>query len=281
MRIGNAEITVVSDGVFRVDGGAVFGVVPKAIWSTLRQPDRKNRVELGLNCLLVRSGDKRILVDTGIGTKPDRNTRANYRMRAGKLVENLAFHGVSPEDVDLVILTHLHFDHAGGCTRYGRGGSEPTPVFSKATHLVQRADWEEASATNERTRAAYNPQDFLPLEQSGQLELLDGDTEVLPGLWARQSGGHTSGHQCILLESDGERAACLGDVLPTPNHLPLNYITSFDLYPQDSVTAKRRLLEEAEKDNWLLVFGHGVDTVAGRVTRNHDGRLTLAPEKIE
>ena len=167
MRLGSAEISIVSDGVFRVDGAAVFGVVPKTIWSELRQPDRKNRVELGLNCMLIRSGDKCVLVDTGIGTKPDRNMRSNYGMRAGKLVENLALRGVRPEDVDLVILTHLHFDHAGGCTRYGRGGSAATPVFPKATHLVQRADWEEASTTNERTRAAYNPHDFAPLEQSG------------------------------------------------------------------------------------------------------------------
>ncbi|MDE2938408.1 MAG: MBL fold metallo-hydrolase [Chloroflexota bacterium] len=280
MRLGSAEISIVSDGVFRVDGGTVFGVVPKTIWSELRQPDRKNRVELGLNCMLIRSGGKCVLADTGIGTKPDRNMRAIYGMRAGKLVENLALQGVRPEDVDLVILTHLHFDHAGGCTRYGRGGSDATPVFPKATHLVQRADWEEASATNERTRAAYNPHDFVPLEQSGQLELLDGDTEVLPGLWARRTGGHTAGHQYTLLESEGEGAACFGDVLPTRDHLPLNYLTSFDLYPQDSVAAKRHLLEEAEGKNWLLVFGHGVEHVAGRLTRNETGRLTLTPEEI-
>ena len=281
MRLGSAEISVISDGVFRVDGGAVFGVVPKAIWGGLRQPDRKNRVELGLNCLLIRSGGKRVLVDTGIGSKPDRNMRANYGMRAGKLLENLAQQGLTPGDIDLVILTHLHFDHAGGCTRYGRGGSEPTPVFPKATHLVQRADWDEASATNERTRAAYNTHDFMPLERTEQLELLDGDTEVLPGLWARRTGGHTAGHQYTFLESGGERAACLGDVLPTPDHLPLNYITSFDLYPQDSVTAKRQLLEEAERNNWLLVFGHGVEPVAGRLTRNDAGRLILSPEEID
>ncbi len=281
MRLGRAELSVVSDGVFRVDGGAVFGVVPKAIWSRLRQPDRKNRVELGLNCLLIRLGDKTALVDTGVGTKADRKMRENYGMRAGKLVENLAQQGVQPEEIDLVILTHLHFDHAGGCTRYARGGSDATPVFPRATHLVQRADWQEANATNERTGPAYNPLDFTPLEQSGQLELLDGDTELLPGLWARRTGGHTAGHQYSLLESEGERAACLGDVLPTPDHLPLNYLTSFDLYPQDTVEAKRRLLDEAEQNNWLLVFGHGVEPVAGRLTRNEAGRLTLAPEEIQ
>lgn len=281
MRLGSADISVVSDGVFRVDGGAVFGVVPKAIWSGLRQPDRKNRIELGLNCLLIRSGDQTVLVDTGVGTKPDRNMRANYGMRAGKLVENLALQGVRPEDVDLVILTHLHFDHAGGCTRFGRGGSEPIPVFPRATHLVQRADWQEATVTNERTRSAYNPQDFTSLELSGQLELLDGDTELLPGLWVRITGGHTAGHQCVLLESEGVRAACFGDVMPTPDHLPLNYLTSFDLYPQESVESKRALLEEAERNNWLLVFGHGVEPVAGRLTRNDDGRLTLSPEEID
>ena len=281
MRLGSAELNIVSDGVFRMDGGALFGVVPKAIWGRLRPPDRKNRVELGLNCLLIRAGGKTVLVDTGVGTKHSRRTRTIYNMRAGKLVENLAGQGVQPDDIDLVILTHLHFDHVGGCTRYRRGGEEPLPVFPKATHLVQRADWQEATETNERTAPAYNPDDFMPLQRAGQLELLDGDTELLPGLWVRQTGGHTAGHQLAYLESGGEKAACLGDVAPTPYHLPLNYLTSFDLYPLDSVAAKQRWLTAAEGERWLLIFGHATTPAAGRLTRDDRGRLALLPEAVE
>ena len=281
MQIGSAELKIVSDGVFRMDGGAFFGVAPKAIWSGLRKPDRKNRVELGLNCLLIQYAGKTVLVDTGLGNKHSSHARAIYGMRAGKLVENLAQHGVKPEDIDLVVLSHLHFDHVGGCTSYRRGSSEATPVFPRAAHLVQRADWREATETNERTAPTYNPVDFMPLEQARQLELLDGDTELLPGLWARRTGGHTAGHQFTFLESEGEKAACFGDVVPTSDHLPLNYITSFDLYPQESVEAKKRLLEEAERENWLLIFGHGVERVTGRLTRDERGRFALAPEAVE
>ena len=281
MRVGSAELTIVSDGVFRMDGGALFGVVPKTIWSRLRTPDRRNRIELGLNCLLIRAGDKTVLMDTGVGTKHSRRTKTIYRMRAGMLVDNLARQGVQPDDIDLVILSHLHFDHVGGCTRYRRGSQEAVPVFPKATHLVQRADWQEATETNERTAPAYNPADFIPLEQAGQLELLDGDTELAPGLWVRRTGGHTAGHQFTYLESDGEKAACFGDIVPTPDHLPLNYVTSFDLYPQQSVEAKQRWLEPAEAENWLLVFGHATTPAAGRLTRNERGRLALIPEEVE
>ncbi len=281
MRLGNFELNVVSDGVFRMNGGTVFGVVPKTIWGRLRPPDRKNRVELGLNCLLIRANGKTVLVDTGLGAKHSPHVKNIYGMRAGKLVRNLAQRGVKPRDIDLVILTHLHFDHVGGCTRNVRDRPDPAPVFPRAIHLVQRTDWQEANETNERTRPAYNPDDFIPLEQAGQLELLDGDAEVLPGLWARRIGGHTAGHQFIYLESAGEKAACFGDVVPTPEHLPLNYLTAFDLYPQESVAAKRQWLERAEGENWLLVFGHGTAPVAGRLIRNDRGRLAILPEAVE
>ena len=281
MRLGSSELQVVSDGAMRMDGGAMFGVVPKAVWSRRHTPDRKNRILVGLNCLLIRHGEKTVLVDAGAGTKFDRQTRAIYGMRAGRLVANLARHGVGPGDIDLVVLTHLHFDHVGGCTRYRRGAAEAVPVFPGATHLAQRAEWDEATHTNERTRTAYNVDDFAPLEESGQLELLDGDAELLPGLWVRHTGGHTAGHQLVYLESDGEKAACFGDIIPTADHLPPTYITAIDLYPMDTLAAKRRWLAIAEQENWLLVFGHGVTSVSGRLARDDRGRLTLAPESVE
>lgn len=281
MRLGSSELQVVSDGAMRMDGGAMFGVVPKTVWSRRHTPDRKNRIQVGLNCLLIRHGGKTVLVDAGAGTKFDRQTRSIYGMRAGKLIGNLAQHGVGPNDVDLVVLTHLHFDHVGGCTRYRRGTTQAVPVFPGATHLAQRADWKEATHTNERTRTAYNVDDFAPLDESQQLELLDGDAELLPGLWVRHTGGHTAGHQMVYVESGGQKVACFGDIIPTADHLPPTYITAIDLYPMDTLAAKRRWLPIAEQENWLLVFGHGVSSVSGRLTRNERGRLTLAPETVD
>lgn len=279
MQLGNAQLTLVSDGTIRMDGGTMFGVVPKVIWGRAGPADRRNRVEMGLNCLLIRTAGKNVLVDTGVGAKHSQKVRAIYHMRAGQLVPNLARVGLAPTDIDLVVLTHLHFDHAGGCTRRDRNG-DLKPVFPKATYLVQRQDWQEATQTNERTRPAYLPEDFLPLEAAQQLELLDGDTELLPGLWVRRTGGHTAGHQMVYIESAGERAACLGDVLPMPQHLPVHYMTAFDMYPLETLDAKRRWLNQAEQENWLLVFGHGTDQKAGYLTRQ-EGRLSITPCEIE
>ncbi len=279
MRFGSAEIQLISDGSFRVDGGAVFGGVPKAIWSKLVPVDSKNRVELGLNCLLIRSGGKNVLVDTGLGSKHNRKQRSTFQMQAGNLIARLSQAGLRPDDIDLVVLTHLHFDHAGGCTRYSPGGS-PVPNFPKAAHLVQRQDWVEATETNDRTRRAYLPDDFLPLDNTRQLELLDGDTELLPGLWARRTGGHTAGHQVVCIESDGERAACLGDLIPIPQHLPAHYATACDLYPLETLQAKRSLLAQAENDRWLLIFGHGAAQKSGYLRRD-DRRWVLDPCPLE
>ena len=275
MRLGDAELQLVSDGTFRMDGGSIFGVVPKTVWRQWVSADRQNRVELGLNCLLVKSNGKNILIDTGLGSKHGPRRRSLFAMRAGNLPANLARAGLQPHDIDLVALTHLHFDHAGGCTRYNNQGSLE-PVFPRATYLVQRLDWEEATKTNERTRAAYLPEDFIPLSDARQLELLDGDTELLPGLWVRHTGGHTAGHQMAFIESNGEKAACFGDLVPQPHHLPAHYMTAYDLFPLDTLHAKRHWLAKAADENWLVFFGHGTAQKAGRIT-SLDGRFTLRP----
>lgn len=279
MRLGNATLNIASDGRIRMDGGSMFGVVPKVIWNRARAADRKNRIDLALNCLLIRFHGKKVLVDTGVGTKHQQKIKNIYAMQGGKLPGSLASQGLAPEEINLVVLTHLHFDHAGGCTRYNRRG-QLEPVFTKATYLVQRADWTEATQTNERTRPAYLPQDFVPLESAKQLELVDGDTEILPGLWVRRTGGHTAGHQMVYVESEGQRAACFGDLLPTPQHLPVHYLTAFDTSPLETIEAKRNWLRQAEKEGWLLVFGHGMEQKAGYLTR-HDGRLALVPRELE
>ncbi|MFQ5861168.1 MAG: MBL fold metallo-hydrolase [Dehalococcoidia bacterium] len=278
MKLGNVELHLVSDGAIHLDGGTLFGIVPKTLWRAKAPPDRKNRVTIGLNCLLIRSGGKNILVDTGVGTKHPRQRRAIYAMAAGALTEALRQRGLAPDEIDLVVMTHLHFDHAGGCTRLDAQG-HPIPTFPRATYLIQRRDWEEATHTNERTRAAYLPEDFLPLEERGQLALLDGDQEITPGVWVQATGGHTSGHQMVLIDSGEQRAACGGDILPTPHHLPPHYTTAWDLFPLDTVRRKRELLAQAEREGWLLLFGHGLETCAGYLTREGE-RLILKPASL-
>ena len=278
MRVGNVEFSFVSDGTIRLDGGALYGVVPKVIWSTLTPPDRRNQVSVGLNCLLVRAGGKNIVVDTGVGNKHTPQRKRSSATKAGGLVSDLKAHGLGVEDIDTVALTHLHFDHAGGCTRRGYG-EKAVPTFPKATYLIQRKDWYEATHTSERTEAAYRPEDFVPLEESRQLELLDGDTEIAPDVWLKITGGHTSGHQMLFIESGDQRVAYLGDVLPTHHHLPLTYITAWDMYPLDTLERKRDLLDQAESEGWLLLFSHGVALRAGYATRV-DGRLSLTPKEM-
>ena len=273
MKVDKVALSLVSDGQIRLDDGSMCGVVPKTLWRRFATPDRKNRVTIGLNCFLIRTRGKNILLDTGVGTKHPLRRRRLFAMDGGRLLAELKEHGVGPQDIHRVALTHLHFDHAGGCTVSGAGGTS-VPTFPRATYLVQRRDWEEATNTNERTRPAYLPEDFLPLEQHGQLQLIDGDVEVAPGVWLRRTGGHTAGHQILFIESEGERAACLGDVFPTHHHLHPHYISAYDSYPMDTVDSKRRLLAQAEAESWLLYFGHGVAEKAGYLERRN-GRLSL------
>ena len=278
VRLGRVELQVVSDGTVRLDGGNVFGVVPRALWGRWVRPDRRNRVTIALNCLLLRVDGKNILLDTGVGTKHPPRRRAIYAMRGGHLPRALASLGLGPEDIHVVALTHLHFDHAGGCTRRDRRG-RLAPVFPRARYLVQRGDWEEATETNERTRAAYYPEDFLPLHDAGLVELVEGDVEVAPGVWLRHTGGHTRGHQALQVQVEGHTAICLGDVLPSPLHLPVHYAMAWDLYPLDTLRAKRHFLPRAAEEGWLVLFGHGLETRAGRITPQGD-RFQLHPVEL-
>ena len=278
MKVGNIDLHLVSDGQVSLDGGSLFGVVPRSIWRNLATADRKNRVALGLNCLLIRTNGKNVLVDTGAGAKHPPRRRALFGMAAGKLLNGLKEHGLAADDIDLVVLTHLHFDHAGGCTRLGPKG-RLTPTFPRARYIVQQRDWAEATYTNDRTRPAYLPDDFLPLQEHGLLDLVDGEADIAPGVRVRRTGGHTAGHQMVLVESEGQRVACLGDVFPTHHHLRPHWVTAWDGYPMDTVAAKRDLLTQAEREGWRLLFGHGVQQRAGRLVR-HEGRLSLEPLEV-
>ena len=278
MKIGNIDVHVISDGQVRLDGGSLFGVVPRTLWRNLTATDRKNRVSLGLNSLLVRSGGKNVLIDTGVGTKHPQRRRALFAMVAGRLLQGLKQHGLDASDIDTVVLTHLHFDHAGGATRLVRGKLLPT--FPKARYIVQQRDWAEATCTNDRTRPAYFPEDFIPLQDHGSLELVDGEADIAPGVRVHRTGGHTAGHQMVLVHSEGQHLACLGDVFPTHHHLRPHWITAWDGYPMETVAAKRDLLTQAEREKWLLLFGHGTQQKAGRLVRR-DNQLSLEPASLD
>ncbi len=276
MQLGNATIEMLSDGEMRFDGGAFFGVVPRILWERLMPPDERNRVTVGLNCPLIRMGGKNIIIDTGLGAKHPEKRQSNFAMQAGRLVSSLKAHGLEPKDIDYVILSHLHFDHAGGATH--RTATETLAVtFPRAQHLAQREDWEEATHPNERNAAGYYEEDIEPLRRANQVELLDGDREILPGIWCKKTGGHTAGHQIVTIEVAGRKACFFGDLIPTVAHLPLPYSQGFDLYPVDVLNQKRVLLDQALKEQWLVIFDHEREQKAGYLEPRGDGRLKLKP----
>ncbi|MBI4376797.1 MAG: MBL fold metallo-hydrolase [Elusimicrobia bacterium] len=261
MKFGRFELFPLSDGFFRLDGGAMFGTVPKTLWCRHEPADEHNRIPLCLGSLLIKTPKGRhVLVDTGLSSKYERNAKFNdiYRVeRRVTLRDELKGLGLLPGDVDLVINTHLHFDHAGGDTEYSDEG-KAVPAFEKARYLMQKEEWEDANHPHERNKASYMEENFAPLQDYRRLELVSGDYEIEPGLKVLRSGGHTRGHQCVMVESEGETAVFLGDLIPTSSHLPLPYVMGYDLYPLDTLEAKRSLLAEAREKNWTLIFQHDV-----------------------
>ena len=207
----------------KMDAGVLFGVVPKTLWQRKVKTDRRNRLTMGLNCMLIQANGRNILVDTGVGKKEPDRLKDIFGLSAGKLLRRLKEHGVGPRDIDMVILSHLHFDHVGGCTRFNSKG-EAVPTFPKAKYLVQRRDWDEATHPNERTKAAYHVDDFEPLLFNKQLELLDGDTEIEKGVDAVLTGGHSAGHQIVMAGTNQRKAVILGDLdrHPPPHPLALH-----------------------------------------------------------
>ena len=275
MKLGNFEHYPLSDGSFRLDGGAMFGVVPKVLWERCCMADELNRIPLSLTCLLIRAHDKNILVDTGLGSKEDPAFKEMFAVdRRLSLDLSLKRHGLSREDIHLVINTHLHFDHAGGNT-ITNGGGTLSPAFPKARYVVQRGEYEDAVRANERTRASYRRANFTPIEDLHRWELLDGDTELLPGITAVLTQGHTRYHQGIKIESEGQAAFYLGDLIPTVCHLPLPYIMGYDLYPIQTLETKRWVLDRAFEEKWLLLFEHDPVVQAGRVRQHSDGKYFL------
>ena len=256
MRFGDFELYIVRDGFIRLDGGLMFGIVPKVLWEKTNPPDERNRILLSLHCLLIKTPKYNILVDTGAGDKNDKKFCEVYGIeRRPTLVESLREHGLSPEDIDIVINTHLHFDHAGGDTTLKDGKIIPT--FPSAKYIVSKEEWENASNPNERTRASYHQEDFKPLFNFNRIEFVSGEKiEVEPGIFLWRTGGHTEYHQCVRIESQGQIALFLADLIPTVSHLSYPYIAGIDLYPLETLERKKEILPKALEERWLLIFEH-------------------------
>jgi len=279
MKLGAFEIYPVTDGRFRLDGGAMFGVVPRVLWEKCCPADELNRIQLALNPLLIRAHGKNILVDTGLGNKLDIKVQDMFAVdRTPPLYDSLKEHGLAAEDIHMVINTHLHFDHAGGNTAQ-HNGRGVIPAFPKATYFVQQGEYEDAVLANERTKASYRQENFAPIAQVHQWEFLKGDTELLPGLSVMVTHGHTAHHQAVKIESEGRVALYLGDLIPTVSHLPLPYIMGYDLYPLQTLETKRKVLDRAFQEKWLLIFEHDPRVQMGYVKKDVEGKYYLEEVK--
>ncbi|MDO8616745.1 MAG: MBL fold metallo-hydrolase [Dehalococcoidia bacterium] len=264
-RIGDLELLVVSDGVMRQDAGAVFGLVPRIMWEPYAGPlDEQYRMALGLNSLLVRAHGKTILIDTGTGAKGSRAPGAVSTESSGKLLANLAAGGIRPEDIDIVVNTHLHFDHAGGNTRTEAG--RPVPAFPRARYLIQKGEWEAATHPNERTRGTYLAENIEPLADARQVEQVQGEVQVVPGVRLTPAPGHTEDHCIVELESGGDYAIYVGELAQHPVMLErLAWISAFDVLPLVSLETKRRLTEKAIEKRATLISVHAAYPGLGRL----------------
>jgi glyoxylase-like metal-dependent hydrolase (beta-lactamase superfamily II) len=275
MRFGDIEVHYLDGGAFRLDGGSMFGVVPKVIWEKQSPPNDKNRIRMRANSLLVRAHNKNIIVETGNGTKWEAKQRAIYCVQDGDpLIESLASLGVKPEDIDLVINTHLHFDHAGGNTRMIRDRVEPT--FPRARYVVQRGELEHAMNPTERDRASYFPDNYGPISNLGLWDLVEGDLEILPGIAVARVPGHNADMQAVTITGGGKTLVFVADLLPTRHHIPLPWIMAYDLYPLQTLETKRLWVPRIVFGGWVVVFGHDPD-IAAATLHERAGKIEIEP----
>ncbi|HEX7242897.1 MAG TPA: MBL fold metallo-hydrolase [Longimicrobiaceae bacterium] len=283
--LGDFRIHALEAGVQRLDGGAMFGVVPKPLWERRIPADERNRIPLALRCLLVETPGELVLIETGLGNKEGEKFLDIYGVEnaaspgsgsADRLQEAIRRAGFAPEDVSVVVNTHLHFDHAGGNTFRDAEG-EVRLSFPNARYHVQRGEWEWAHLANERTQASYLPYNYEPVMEAGRLELVQGAVEIVPGISTLPTPGHCPFHQSVLVRSGGETACFLADVVPTMAHLPLPWIMGYDVEPLVTLESKRGLLRRAVDERWLLVSTHDPTTQWGYAEADGKG-VALRPE---
>jgi len=274
-KVGDLTVHAIQAGGQRLDGGAMFGVVPKPLWERRIPSDERNRIQLGMRCLLIEHPSGLVLVDTGAGNKEDQKFKDIYGIEnegadgRTSLEDGLKQLNVTPADVAIVINTHLHFDHAGGNTYHDASGAVQLS-FPKARYIVKKGEYDYATHPNERTAASYFERNYMPVVRSHQFEFVVREKEIVKGIRVIPTPGHTPFHQSVLIDSGGERAFFLADMCPTASHLPLPWIMGYDVEPLVTLETKRRIFRQAEEEEWLLIFEHDATTAWGRI--EHDGK---------
>jgi glyoxylase-like metal-dependent hydrolase (beta-lactamase superfamily II) len=277
--LGDLELISLTDGLFRVDGGSMFGSVPKALWEKTMPADARNRITLAVRPLVVR-GMRTMIIDAGLGDKEDEAFQDRYGVeRARSLDQTLADAGIAPDEIDIVLASHLHFDHAGGFTVRDASG-RVRPRFPRAQYVVRRGEWEDATHPHQRNRACYLADNYVPLAAAGVLQLVDDDQTIMPGVKVRRTGGHTTHHQMIVIESRGRTAVFVADLMPTTAHLPDAWIAGLDLYPMDTLAAKAQLAKEAIEKEILVFFEHDPAVVAGHIREDENGKRRVVPALV-
>ena len=271
LTLGDFELTAFSDGTYPLDGGALFGVVPKVMWSRKVAADANNHVTVGLNSVLVRTGKQNVLVETGMGNKlSDRMIR--FYGQPAKLLENLAGGGIAPEDIDIVINTHLHFDHCGWNTIRDKDG-KIGPTFPRAKYYAPEGEWQYSRRPSERDLISYIPDNYDPLVKSGQMTLLKGGEEIVPGISVKTFPGHTASMQGVIITSGGKTACYISDLIPTTAHLDIAWGMSFDLYPLQTVESKKFYYSQSMPEKWLTIFTHDAETPWAYVEKDEQGKM--------
>jgi methylmalonyl-CoA epimerase len=269
--LGNFELITLADGFFALDGGAMFGTVPRVLWEKRLPPDDANRIPLSMRPLVVRTDSHTMIIDAGCGDKWDAKSRGIFKLdRRYHLDHALAEAGLAAEDIDIALASHLHWDHVGGFTTIGKDGAV-VPRFPKAKYIAHRAEWEDATHPHERSRASYVPDDFVPLRDAGVLTFVDDGAEIIPGVKYRRSGGHCAHHQVVMIESGGKTAVFTADMYPTSVHVPDPWLMGYDLYPMDTLAFKRAFAREAIERHYLIFFEHDPSMAAGYL-REKDGK---------
>ena len=277
MQIGDYRVEVIPDTEFRLDGGAMFGVVPRNLWAQVCPPDDQNRIRLTMNCVFIDTGEDKVLIETGIGDKWTPRETAMYGIKRERpLTETLrAKTGVAADEITIVVNTHLHFDHAGGNTTRNVDG-EVVPTFKNARYFMSAAELEHADTPSERDRASYLMDNWVPLRESGQLETKEGDYEVVPGLRMQTEPGHNRSMQCWRLDRGGNTVFGFADLVPMRAHIRPPWIMGYDLFPLETLEAKKRLLPKAVEENWLCLFYHDPDAPLCRLAMG-DGKIKAIP----